>query len=114
MVKVSINRYIQTRIQKIKQETETELNKLRKILLKNLEEIFKTAGKIVKGETKHQRINGKLVKITPQQRRKWLQLAEQTTKTITSIATNINEKEIKKQIEQLEKLLNQTTKTTKT
>lgn len=113
MVKVSINRYVQTRIQKIKQETETELNKLRKKLLKNLEEIFETAGKIVKGETKHHRINGKLRKITLQQRKKWLQLAEQTTKTITTIATNINEKEIKKQLEQLEKLLNQTTKTTK-
>jgi len=60
MVKVSVNRYIQTRIRKMKQKTQTELDKLRKMLMKNLEEIFQTAAKIVKGETKHQRINGKI------------------------------------------------------
>ena len=110
MVKVSVNRYIQTRIRKMKQKTQTELDKLRKMLMKNLEEVFQTAGKIVKGETQHQRINGKLVKITLRQRKKWLKIAEKTALTIQSIAANIDEKELKTQLEELEMLLNETKK----
>jgi len=108
LVKVSVNRYAQTRVQKMQQKSEAELNKLRKMLMKNLEEVFQTAGKIVKGEIQHQRINGKLVKITLQQRRKWLEIAEKTAKTIQKIASNINEKELKAQLQELETLLNQT------
>jgi len=113
LVKVSVNRYAQTRVQKMQQKSEAELNKLRKTLMKNLEEIFQTAAKIVKGETQHQRINGKLVKITLQQRRKWLKIAEKTAKTIQKIASNINEKELKAQLQELETLLNQTKTKTK-
>lgn len=108
MVKVSVNRYAQTRIQKLKQKTQTELNKLRKTLMRDLEEIFRTAGKIVKGETKRQRINGKLVKITLPQRRRWLLVAQKTALVIRTVASNINEKELKAQLEELEMLLNAT------
>ena len=106
MVKVSVNRYAQTRIQKMQQNSEAELNKLRKALMKNLEEVFQTAGKIAKGKIQHQRINGKLVKITLPQRRKWLEIAEKTALTIQEIASNINEKELKAQLQELETLLN--------
>lgn len=113
MVKISVNRYAQTRVQKMQQKSEAELNKLRKTLMKNLEEVFQTAGKIVKGETQHQRINGKLVKITLNQRREWLEIAEKTALTRQKIALNINEEELKTQLQELETLLNQTKTNTK-
>ena len=64
MVKVSVNRYVLNRTAKTRNHIKTTFQKLRIKTIENLEEIFQTAGKIVKGETKHQRINGKLVKIT--------------------------------------------------
>lgn len=108
MVKVSVNRYAQARIQKLKQESQKELNKLRETLLRNLEEIFEAAGKIVKGQTRHQRINTRLVGITLQQREQWLKIAEKTALAIKSICENIDEKELLAMLEELESLLNQT------
>ncbi len=105
MVKVSANRYVMLRVEAIRRETEAHTQKLRRKLLKNLEEIFQQASKIVKGETKHQRIKGKMTKITPKQRRRWLLVAACAAKTITMISENINEKEIKSQLEKLEKLV---------
>ncbi len=107
MVKVSVNRYIQKRIEAMQKETETSFKKLRKKLLKNLEEIFEASGKIVKGEMKYQRINGKMVKITIPQRKRWLLIAQHTAETITKIAENINEKEIKTKLEELQNLVNE-------
>jgi hypothetical protein len=40
------------------------------------------AGKTVKGEMKHQRVSGKIVKITVPQRRRWLLVAGQTAEII--------------------------------
>ncbi|MEA2090666.1 MAG: hypothetical protein U9O89_07950 [Thermoproteota archaeon] len=109
MVKVSVNRYVSRRIMMIREEVEVSAQRLRKKALKLLEEIFRMASRVAKGEIKHQRINGKMAKITLNQRRKWLNIAEQAAKTINNIATNLNEKEIKAQLNMLERLLNETT-----
>ena len=45
MVKVSANRYVMLRIEAIRRETEAHTQKLRRKLLKNLEEIFQQASK---------------------------------------------------------------------
>ena len=105
MVKVSANRYVMLRIEATRKETEAYTQKLRRKLLKNLKEIFHQASKIVEGEIKHQRIKGKMAKITLKQRRRWLLIAACTAKTITMISENINEKEIISQLERLEKLV---------
>lgn len=47
--------------------------------------------------------------ITLNQRRGWLQVARQTAETIRTITTNINEKEVKDKMEELEKLLKEVT-----
>jgi len=47
MVKVSANRYVMLRIEAIRRETETHVQKLRRKLLKNLEEIFQQASKML-------------------------------------------------------------------
>jgi hypothetical protein len=105
LVKTSVNRYVKKRVAETRREMETALNKLRRRMLKNLEEIFEMAGKIAKGEIKHQRVSGKMVKITMPQRRRWLLVAGQTAEIIQGMMENFNEQEIKAKLGELEKLL---------
>ena len=107
MVKVSINRFVSSRVEKVRKEVEVTTQRLRKKTLKHLEEIFTTAARVAKGEIKHQRINGKMVRITLNQRRRWLRIAEQAAKTIKNIANNIDEQEIYIQLDKLAKLVNE-------
>jgi hypothetical protein len=108
LVKVSINRYISKRIETIKNDVKTNTQKLRGKTLKNLEEIFAIAGKIAHGKIKHQRINGKIVPITLNQRRRWLLVAAHATETIKTVATNFDEQEIHAKLQELERIINET------
>jgi truncated hemoglobin YjbI len=105
LVKVSVNRYVLNRTAKTRNIIKTTIQKLRIKTIENLEEIFQTASKIVTGKIKHQRIHGKLKRITHSQRQAWLHIAEHTAKTINTISTNFNEKEITEALNQLEDLI---------
>ena len=105
MVKVSVNRYILRRVETIRKEVETSTQKLRCKTIKNLEEIFNATAKIARGETKHQRTNRKMAKVTLRQKRRWLLVAACAAKTIQKVASNLNEKEIEIQLNELEKLV---------
>ena len=107
MVKVSINRYVSRRLQKAKEEVKEGTQRLRKKTIKHLEEIFRMAARVAGGEIRHQRIDGKMVRITLNQRRRWLLIAEQAAKTIVTISTNIDEKEIHAQLDKLARLINE-------
>jgi methionyl-tRNA synthetase len=48
-----------------------------------------------------------MVRITLNQRRKWLRVAEQAAKTINNISTNIDEQEIYIQLDKLARLVNE-------
>ncbi|MDI6869729.1 MAG: hypothetical protein QMD88_09220 [Coprothermobacterota bacterium] len=105
MVKVSVNRFVLQRIENIRKEVENSIQRLRKKTLKHLEDIFTMAARVAKGEIKHQRIDGRMVRITLNQRRRWLRVAEQAAKTIKNIATNIDEQEIYIQLDKLARLV---------
>ena len=107
MVKVSVNRYVICRIDAIKREVDTDTQMLRNKAIKNLNEIFEAASKVAGGKVKHQRINKRMAKITLRQKRRWLLVAGCAAETIKLIASNINEKEIKTQLNELEKLVNE-------
>ena len=107
MVKVSVNRFVSRRVEKARKEVEVSAQRIRKKTLKHLEDIFTTAARVAKGEIKHQRINGKMVRITLNQRRRWLRVAEQAAKTIKTIANNIDEQEIYIQLDKLARLVNE-------
>ena len=72
MVKVSVNRFVSRRLEEIRKEVEAESQRLRENTLNRLEEIFNVAAKVARGEIKHQRINGKMVPIRLNQRKRWL------------------------------------------
>ncbi|MFB0504201.1 MAG: hypothetical protein ACETWE_10240 [Candidatus Bathyarchaeia archaeon] len=107
MVKVSINRYLQRRIESTRKEMETQTKKIRDRSIRNLKEILNMAARMARGEIEHQRIKGKMTRVTLKQRRRWLRVAEQFAETISNIAANINEKEIIAQLDELERLINE-------
>jgi len=107
LVKISANRYVSKRITIIRKEVETSTQRLRRRTLKNLEEIFEVATKIAGGEIKHQRIKGKMIRISLNQQRRWLLIAGQAAKIIKNVASNIEEKEIYAQLDELERLVNE-------
>ena len=107
MVKVSANRFISSRIETIRNEVKAETQRLRERTLNKLEEIFKVAAKVARGEIRRQRIKGKMAPIKLDQRKRWVRVAEHIAKTMNSIASNIDEKEIQAQLNELERLVNE-------
>jgi hypothetical protein len=107
LVKVSANRFISSRIKTIRNEVKAETQRLREKTLDKLEEIFNVAAKAARGEIRHQRINGKMTPIRLDQRKRWVRVAEHIAKTMNSIASNIDEKEIHAQLNELERLINE-------
>ncbi len=105
MVKVSANRFVLRRIEKTRKEVETSTQMLRDKTLKNLKEIFTAASRVAKGQVKKQRIDRKMVPVSLRQRRSWLLVAGHTAKMIKKIAENFDEKEVKLQLDKLEKLV---------
>jgi ABC-type bacteriocin/lantibiotic exporter with double-glycine peptidase domain len=75
--------------------------------LNRLEEIFKAAAKVARGQIRHQRIDGKMAPISLNQRRRWVTVAKQIVLTTNSIASNFDEKEIHVQLNELERLINE-------
>ena len=108
LVKVSVNRFISSRIVAIRNEVKAEAQRLRNRTLDKLEEIFNVAAKVARGEIRHQRIDGKMVPIRLNQRKRWLRVAKHVTLTMSSIASNIDEQEIYAQLNELERLINET------
>jgi len=109
LVKISVNRYVTRRIATTRKEAEASTQKLRTKILKNLEEIFKAATKIARGEIKHQRTNHKMVRITLRQKRRWLLAAGHTAQIIKSITDNFDEQQINLQLNELKKLVEEAT-----
>ncbi len=107
MVKVSVNRYVSNRIDKAETSLRKGAAEIRKGLMRNLEEAFQTAEKIVKGEIKHQRVNGNMAPVTLKHKRKWLVLASKIAETVQEASSNINETRLLAKLEELEKLLNE-------
>jgi uncharacterized membrane protein YjjP (DUF1212 family) len=107
LVKVSVNRFVSRRIETTRKQVKANTQKLRKRTLKNLEEIFRVAARIAKGEIKHQRSDGKMVPISLNQRRRWTNVAAYVAQIMNSVASNLDEREIDVQLDELERLVNE-------
>ncbi|MEM1581904.1 MAG: hypothetical protein QXK89_05270 [Candidatus Bathyarchaeia archaeon] len=110
MVKVSVNRFVHQRVNKARREVEACASRFRRKVFKSLEDIFVTAGMMAKGEIKHQRVNGKMVKVSLAERQIWLRIAEQAAEAMRSLADNVDEKEIQTRLNIIEMLLKEVTK----
>ncbi|PIU58878.1 hypothetical protein COS86_07200 [Candidatus Bathyarchaeota archaeon CG07_land_8_20_14_0_80_47_9] len=107
MVKVSVNRFVSRRIEMTRKEVKASTQKLRKTTLKNLGEIFRVAARVARGEIKHRRSDGKMVPISLNQRRKWVSVAACVAQIIGSVTSNLDERGIHVQLDQLDRLVNE-------
>jgi len=107
LVKVSVNRYVSRRMETLRSEVQADTRRIREKALNILEEIFKAAARVAKGEIEHQRRKGKMVHVSLKERRTWLRIAEQAAQTIKTVASNFNEQEVNHQLNELEKLINE-------
>jgi len=56
---------------------------------------------------KHRRVKGKMVPISLNQQRRWLSIAGQAAEIIKNVASDIEEKAIYAQLDELERLVNE-------
>jgi hypothetical protein len=108
LVKVSVNRFVSSRIETIRNNAKVEIQRLRNRTLDRLEEIFKVATKVARGEIRHQRINGKMVPISLKQWRRWVSVAKHIVLTMNGTVSNFDEQQIFDQLNELERLINET------
>ena len=107
MVKVSVNRFVSTRVGAIRNYVEADIRRLRKRTISRLEEVFNVAAKVARGKVGHQRVNGKMTVIGLVQRKRWFRVAEHAALTIKSIASNVDEKEIRSRLNELGRLVDE-------
>ena len=107
MVKVSVNRFVSTRVEAITNDVETDIRRLRKRTISRLEEVFNVAAKVAKCRNGHQRVNGKMTAIGLVQRKRWFRVAEHAALTMKNIASNVDEKELLSRLNELERLVDE-------
>ena len=107
LVKVSVNRFVSTRVEAIRDYVEADIRRLRKRTLNRLEEVYNMAIKVAKGRIGHQRIDGKMTTIGLIQRKKWFHVAEHAALTMASIVSNVDEKEIRVRLNELKILVDE-------
>jgi hypothetical protein len=73
---VSVNGFVSSRIEIIRNDVKTETQRLRDKTINRLGEIFKVAAKIGGDQIRHERIKGKVAPISLNQRRRWVKVAE--------------------------------------
>ena len=107
MVKVSVNRFVSTRVEAIRNDVETDIRRLRKRTISRLEEVFNVAARVARGRIGHQRVNGKMTAIGLVQRKRWFRVAEHAALTIQCIASNVDEKEILSRLNELKRAVDE-------
>lgn len=103
MVKVSVNRFVSTRVEAIRNDVEANIRRLRKKTISRLEEVFNVAARVARSRNGHQRVNGKMTAIGLVQRKRWFRVAEHAALTIQCIASNVDEKEIRVRLNELKR-----------
>jgi len=107
LVKVSVNRFVSTRVEAIRNDVNADIRRLRKRTINRLEEVFNVAAKVARSRNGHQRINGKMTAIGLVQRKRWFRVAEHTALTMKSITPNVDEKEIQSRLNELKRLVDE-------
>lgn len=107
LVKVSVNRFVSTRVEAIRNYVEADIRRLRKRTISRLEEVFNVAARVARSRNGHQRVNGKMTAIGLVQRKRWFRVAEHTALTMKSITSNVDEKEILSRLNELKRLVDE-------
>jgi DNA-binding protein YbaB len=75
--------------------------------MQQLEQLFDTASAIARGQIRWQRVGGKKQSITLKQRQMWARVAAYIAQVMNTISNGIDERQIDKDLDMLEKLVNE-------
>jgi len=103
LVKISRNKMLKNRIQKLRAEVKIDTQKIRDETIKALQELFTLAKNQAQNEN-----------TKPKQRQNWTRIAAYICQVINTIATRFDEHQIDQDLAKLEELINEATTKTKT
>jgi hypothetical protein len=107
--KTSRKTQVARRIFQLRRTFEIDTQRLRSKAVKGLEDLFDMASAFAKGTYKYQYADGKRESITMKQRQIWARIATYAAQVMNTIAQGIDERQIDKDLAQLEKLVNEAT-----
>ena len=95
------------RINRLRRKIEIDTQRIRAQTLESLEEIFKLAASLAKGEFQTQTVNGNTLEVTMTERQIWSRVAAYTAQVMNSIAKHFDERELDVQLDELERLVSE-------
>jgi hypothetical protein len=91
---------VERRFERFLREFRIETQELRRRLMGELESIFELASAIARGDVKTQVLDGRQVRISLSQRKRWARAAAQIAQIIHTIAEGFDEREIEDMLEE--------------
>jgi hypothetical protein len=95
------------RVNRLRRKIEINTQRIRVQTLRSLEEIFKLAASLAKGEFQTQTVDSKTLEVTVKERQLWARVAAYTAQVMNTIAEHFDERELDVQLIELEKLVNE-------
>jgi hypothetical protein len=101
------------RICQLRRRIRTDTQQMRLRTIRQLEQLFFMASSFARGEQRWQRINGNIEPIGMKQRQLWARIAAYIAQTMTSVTEKFDERQIDKDLDELERLVDEANKTCK-
>lgn len=98
---------VSRRILQLRRIARVDTQRIRRKALARLQEIFDVASAFAKGEIEHVREDGQEKAVTLKQRQMWASIAAYTAQIMNTIADGIDERQIDKDLDKLEKMVNE-------
>jgi hypothetical protein len=96
---------VEKRFERFLREFRIETQELRRRLMGELEPIFDLSSAIARGDVKTQVVDGRQVRISLSQRKRWARAAAQIAQIIHTIAKGFDEREIEDMLEEARRLI---------
>lgn len=97
------------RILQLRRAVRTDTDRLRSKTIRRLEDLFDLASSFAQGHVKWQSIGGKSERVTVKQRQMWARIAAYIAQIMDTIANRVDERQIDKDLAELEKIVNEAT-----
>lgn len=101
------------RISKLRRSVKYDTQMLRLRLIRNLEQLFNVADDFARGKIQTQTLDGEIHRITMKQRQMWARIAAYIAQILNATTKNYDERELDKDMDKLEALINEAVATGK-
>jgi len=105
VVRTSLKLNISQRVVRLRRTVQIDTQQIRSKALKDLGELFELAMALARGEVKTQTEGGKTERVTLKQRQMWARIAAYVAQIMNSVATGFDERQIDKNLDELERMV---------